>query len=104
MSAQLKFGVLGLGRMGQLYARFLATQVAGVSLSAVADVDESLRTATAEAFNLVHVFAEPEALLALPELDAVVIATPTNTHTPLVIASARAGKAIFCEKPLALTV
>jgi scyllo-inositol 2-dehydrogenase (NAD+) len=104
MSAQLKFGVLGLGRMGQLYARFLATQVAGVSLHAVADVDEHMRAATAEAFNLAHVFAEPEELLALPELDAVVIATPTSTHAPLVIAAASAGKAIFCEKPLALTV
>ena len=104
MSALLKFGVLGLGRMGQLYARFLATQVAGVALYGVADVDETLRAATAETFNLAHAFAEPEELLALTELDAVVIATPTSTHTPLVIAAARAGKAIFCEKPLALTV
>lgn len=104
MSAQLKFGVLGLGRMGHLYARFLATQISGVSLYAVADVDESMRVATAEAFNLAHVCAEPEELLALTALDAVVIATPTSTHTPLVTAAARAGKAIFCEKPLALTV
>lgn len=104
MSARLKFGVLGLGRMGQLYARFLATQISGVSLYAVADVDEHSRTATAEAFGVAHVFADPYDLLALPELDAVVIATPTSTHTPLVIAAARAGKAIFCEKPLALTV
>jgi predicted dehydrogenase len=42
--------------------------------------------------------------MALPELDAVVIATPTSTHYELVIAAASVGKAIFCEKPLALTL
>jgi scyllo-inositol 2-dehydrogenase (NAD+) len=104
MPARLKFGVIGLGRMGQLYARFLAAQIEGVSLYAVAEVDERARLATAEALGIPHVLAEPEELLALPELDAVVIATPTSTHTPLVIAAAHAGKAIFCEKPLALTV
>jgi scyllo-inositol 2-dehydrogenase (NAD+) len=104
MSARLRFGVLGLGRMGQLYARFLATQVSGVVLHAVAEVNERARLATAEAFSIPHVFANPDDLLALPELDAVVIATPTSTHAPLVMAAAQAGKAIFCEKPLALTV
>ncbi len=104
MPARLKFGVIGLGRMGQLYARFLAGQIEGVSLYAVAEVDERARLATAEALGTLHAFAEPDDLLALPELDAVVIATPTSTHTPLVLAAARAGKAIFCEKPLALTV
>lgn len=104
MPARLKFGVLGLGRMGQLYARFLATQIPGVSLHAVADVDEHSRTTMREAFSIAHDFADPYDLLALPELDAVVIATPTSTHTSLVIAAARAGKAVFCEKPLSLTV
>jgi predicted dehydrogenase len=49
-------------------------------------------------------FADARELLALPELDAVVITTPTSTHHGLVIAAAGAGKAIFCEKPLALTL
>ena len=44
-----------------------------------------------------------EALLADPEVDAVVLATPHSLHTPQVVAAARAGKHVFCEKPFALT-
>jgi len=104
VSAVLKIGVIGLGRMGQVYARTLAARIAGVQLYAIADSDERLRVTTTEAFNVAHVFADAYDLIALPELDAVVIATPTSTHPALVIAAAHAGKAIFCEKPLALTL
>ncbi len=104
MPAQLKVGVIGLGRMGQLYARTLATQVTGVQLYAVAEFADQLRATTANEFAVPHVYADVQDLLALPELDAVVIATPTSIHPELVIAAARAGKAIFCEKPLALTL
>lgn len=104
MFAPLKIGVIGLGRMGQLYAHTLMTQVAGVQLYAVAETAEQLRTSTAREFNVPHATASAHELLSLPELQAVVIATPTQTHTELVIAAAKAGKAIFCEKPLALTL
>jgi scyllo-inositol 2-dehydrogenase (NAD+) len=104
MSASVKVGIIGLGRMGQLYARLLATQIAGVDLYAVAEVDTSARLQIADEFDIAHVYAEPEQLLELPELDAVIITTPTSTHGALVKAAARAGKAIFCEKPLALTI
>jgi scyllo-inositol 2-dehydrogenase (NAD+) len=104
ISAVLKLGVIGLGRMGQLYARILARQVAGVSLVAVAEAKEQVRTQLSAELSIPHAFADTEALLALPELDAVIIATPTSTHSELVSAAAGAGKAIFCEKPLALTL
>ena len=104
MSFPLKIGVIGLGRMGQLYTRMLATQVAGVHLYAVTDVSEQARTRVASEFNIAHVCADADELIALPDLDAVVISTPTSTHCDLVIAAAAAGKAIFCEKPLALTL
>jgi len=104
MSAPLKIGVIGLGRMGQLYARTLATQVSGVRLYAVADVGEQARKQVTESFGVSHAFSNANDLMALPELDAVVIATPTSSHYDMVIAAASAGKAIFCEKPLALTL
>ncbi len=103
MSASLKMGVIGLGRMGQLYARILATQISGVQLYAVAEANEQTQIRLAEELNVSHVFADAFELIALAELNAVVIATPTKTHPELVIAAAGAGKAIFCEKPLALT-
>src|SRR6266704_2968710 len=104
MSTPLKIGVIGLGRMGQLYARTLATRVSGVQLYAVADVSEQARTRVADEFSVFHAFAHAHELIALPDLDAVVIATPTSTHQDLAIAAAEASKAIFCEKPLALTL
>lgn len=103
MADQIKLGVIGLGRMGRVYARAIASQVAGAGLYAVAEPDPLARAAAAE-LGLSQVFGAAEDLLALPEIDAVVIATPSSTHSDLVIAAARAGKAIFCEKPLALTI
>ena len=104
MSTPLRIGVIGLGRMGQLYACTLATLVSGAHLYAVADIGEQARTRVADEFSVFHVFANAHELIALPDIDAVVIATPTSTHQDLVIAAAEAGKAIFCEKPLALTI
>jgi scyllo-inositol 2-dehydrogenase (NAD+) len=104
MPSLVRIGVIGLGRMGRLYARMLATQVSGVHLSAVAEVGGQARSQVMGELGVAHAFADAYELLALPDLDAVVIATPTNTHHDLVIAAARAGKAIFCEKPLALTL
>src|SRR5438105_14207657 len=104
MSAPLNIGVIGLGRMGQLYARTLATQVSGVCLYAVADVGEQARKQVTESFGVSHAFSNANDLMALPELDAVVIATPTSPHYDMVIAAASAREAIFCKKPLALTL
>ncbi|HEX7737888.1 MAG TPA: inositol 2-dehydrogenase [Ktedonobacteraceae bacterium] len=104
MVAMLKVGVIGLGRMGRLYAEALATRISGAELYAVASLIEQERTQVADQFTIPHVCEEAGEVLALAGLDAVVIATPTSTHHELVIAAARAGKAIFCEKPLALTL
>ncbi len=104
MPARIKVGVIGLGRMGNVHARLLATQIAGASLYAVAESDEQARTRAAAEMSIERIFADPFDLLALPELEAVIVTTPTSTHAELVIAAAHAGKAIFCEKPLALTI
>ena len=104
MPTLVKIGVIGLGRMGRLYTHMLATQIKDVQLYAVADVNERARSEAAGELNVSHIFADPYELIALPELDAVVITTPTSTHHELVIAAAGAGKAIFCEKPLALSL
>ena len=104
MPTFVKIGVIGLGRMGRLYTRMLATQISGARLRAVADIHEQARTQVTDELSVPDAFADPYELLALPELDAVIITTPTSTHSDLVIAAASAGKAIFCEKPLALTL
>jgi scyllo-inositol 2-dehydrogenase (NAD+) len=104
MPAPIKIGVIGLGRMGRLYAQMLATQIADAQLSAIAEVDGAARAEVGSELNVPHVFADAYELIEHPDLQAVVIATPTSSHYDLVLAAAGAGKGVFCEKPLALTL
>ena len=104
MSAHIKIGVIGLGRMGQLYTTLLSSQIKGANLYAVAEVNEQVRSRVASELGISHVFADFHELLALPDLNAVIITTPTSMHHEIVVAAAGAGKAILCEKPLALTL
>jgi len=101
-----RIAVIGLGRMGRFYAQTLARLGPRVELYAVADPDPRARAAVQAELGLTRVFAEPEAVLALPAIDAVIVATPTGTHAEVLIAAARAGqlRAIFSEKPLALSL
>lgn len=100
----LNIAVFGLGRMGRIYAQTLAERVDGGRLLAVADPAVRADDETLAGLDVPHVLDDPAAALARPDLHAVVIATPTSTHRDLIVAAARAGKAIFCEKPLALTL
>ena len=104
MPDRCKLAVIGLGRMGSLYVQTVATRVPSAELYAVADPDPGLRARVGADLGVPHAVADADQVFALPELEAVVIATPTNTHGPLVMAAAAAGKAIFCEKPLALSL
>ena len=104
MPATLNFAVLGLGRMGRVHGQIIATQLPGARIVAAADPDPQARAAFEAEFAVPFVTASAEEALARPEVDAVAIVTPTLSHRDLVIAAAGAGKAIFCEKPLALTV
>jgi len=97
--AKIGIGVIGLGRMGRVYANFVAGQLEDAELVAVSDPQPSVlaqySVTTAEDYTV---------LLADPHVDAVIVTTPTHTHREIVIAAAQAGKAIFCEKPTALTL
>lgn len=103
MEATIKIAVIGFGRMGQVYAHTIR-QIPGTQLYAVADPSEKARSSAQETYAVQKVSAEPLEVIGLPEVDAVIITTPTSTHSRLVIAAAQAGKAIFCEKPLALSL
>jgi inositol 2-dehydrogenase len=100
---KLTVGLIGLGTMGQIHAQNLATLPA-VHLLAVASRREEAGQAIAESLGVPRVYTDYEALLADGDVEAVVIAAATSEHAELVIAAAQAGKAIFCEKPAALTL
>lgn len=104
-SPTLGLAVIGAGRIGALHARHLRGAVVGARLVMVVDADPEVaqRAASggAPAVGGPAIATELEAALASDEVDAVVIASPTDLHGAQLAAVATAGKAIFCEKPVA---
>lgn len=98
----IRFGLFGCGRIGRMHAANIARHP-DMALSQVFDVVEAAARETASSFGASAVSA-PDAILEGTEVDAVMIATSTDTHADLIEAAARAGKAIFCEKPIDLSI
>jgi inositol 2-dehydrogenase len=101
---RLAVGLIGVGRLGRVYARDLAGRIAETRLVAVADPVGSLAEEVAAEFDVPRHYADPLALIDDPAVDAVVIVSPTHTHRELVIAAAVRRKPTFCEKPPALSL
>jgi len=99
----VKVGVVGLGYWGPNLARNFAA-IDGCELAWLCDGSEQIRAKLADAFPGVRTSAEIDELLADPELDAIVLATPVPTHAQLAVQVLEAGKHCFVEKPLATTV
>ncbi len=103
MNNKIKVGLIGAGRMGMVYAEDLAYRVPQARLVAASDVDPAAE-AKVRALGVPKWYANYQDLVDDIEIDAVVIITPTSTHRDIVIAAAKAGKAIFCEKPLSISI
>ena len=100
----LPLGLIGCGTMGGSHARQMAA-VPDLRLAAACDVDEAKARATAEAAGGdVAVCTDVGQLLSRADIPAVLVATPNFTHHDLVLRALSAGKDVFCEKPMALTV
>ena len=94
------FAVIGAGRIGNLHARHIAGSIDGARLIAVVDADPG--AAQRAAFGGAYATQELERVLTDDAVDAVLIASPTSLHAVQLQAAVEAGKAIFCEKPVAL--
>jgi len=99
----LKVGLIGVGRLGRVYARDLANRIPETRLVHVADVNGEAAKAAANDFDVPRWSKEPQAVIDDKDVDAVVIVSPTDTHRPLVLAAMEKKKATFCEKPPALS-
>ena len=104
MSSKLNVGLIGLGRLGRVYARDLSSRIPCTRLTAVMDVSRQAVDAVAREFEVPAAYTDVNELIADPGVDAVVIVTPTATHAEVTKAAAAAGKPIFCEKPLSITL
>jgi scyllo-inositol 2-dehydrogenase (NAD+) len=103
MKAKVSVGIIGLGRMGQIYAEHLARH-GQVRIASVSDLIGERAAQLAEKFGVESWTADYREILQDRSIDAVFVTSSTSTHRQVVIAAAEAGKAIFCEKPIALTL
>jgi len=100
----LKVGVIGTGTIGQDHIERLHNRLAGASVVAVNDIDRSQAERVAERLTpAAKVYDGGQAVIADPDVDAVVVTSWGPTHEEFVLGSIAAGKPVFCEKPLATT-
>jgi myo-inositol 2-dehydrogenase/D-chiro-inositol 1-dehydrogenase len=97
----VRFGLLGAGRIGKVHAKAVMGD-ANAKLVAVTDAMPAAAQAIADQYGCD--VRSMEAILAAADIDAVIICTPTDTHADLIEAFVKAGKAVFCEKPIDLSL
>ena len=96
-------GLIGAGRIGSSHAEIIARRVPGASLVAVADPRPGVADALGSSLGARGVLS-PEDVFGADDIEAVVIAASSDAHCELVVAAAAAGKAVFCEKPMSMTL
>ncbi len=101
----LRIGLVGCGMIGQIHADGLRmmSEDGEVIAKGAADPSEESRAATARNCPFEYMTADSRRVIEDPDVDAVMITSPTSTHRDLVLATLASGKALFCEKPLAPT-
>ena len=97
----LKIGIIGAGRIGKVHTESIMRYVAGATVKSVADPYMTEETAAwAKSMGVEKVGKDYREILADPEIDAVLICSSTDTHSPISLEAIAAGKHIFCEKPV----
>ena len=99
-----KVGLIGVGRIGKLHLENISQRIPSAEVIAIADVFVEEAKKIGERFGVDAVSADYKDILSNPEVEAVVICSPTDMHAQHIIDSAKAGKHIFCEKPLDLSL
>jgi myo-inositol 2-dehydrogenase/D-chiro-inositol 1-dehydrogenase len=97
-------GLIGAGRIGQVHAANLARRVEGATLRGVADVRVDAAMTLASRYGVTLASDDYRDLLADPSVEAVIVASATDTHGEVVRAAAATGRHVFCEKPIDTTL
>ena len=97
----LNIGLIGAGRIGRLHAGHLTMRIPSAELAVVADALEEAARECAEQYDIPSAIQDYRAVLDRPDIQAVVICSPPDTHARIIEEAAQAGKHIFCEKPIA---
>lgn len=96
-----RLAIFGAGRIAEVHAR--GALLAGAEVAGIFDIREEAAAMLAQRFST-KVIASAEAALQDPSIDIIAVATSTDTHADYIVSCAKAGKAIFCEKPIDLSV
>lgn len=100
MDKKMKIGIIGAGRIGKMHAENIRANFSDIEIKSVADLFADKIKDWANSIGIKNIYVDPEKILEDEEIDAILICSSTDTHSRLIIDSARAGKHIFCEKPI----
>lgn len=97
----IKVGIIGAGRIGKVHTTSISTRVKNAVIKTIADPFMNEETAAwAKSMGVENTTKDYKEILADPEIDAVLICSSTNTHSPISVEAIKAGKHVFCEKPI----
>jgi myo-inositol 2-dehydrogenase/D-chiro-inositol 1-dehydrogenase len=100
-NTRLGIGIIGAGRIGKVHAETLAFQVPEAEILAIADTNREAAARVAARCGIPCVTESSDPIFEDPRIQAILVCSPTDTHAGFVVRAARAGKHIFCEKPIA---
>lgn len=99
----IELGIIGAGTVAEYGHLPALANIPGVKVRAIADQNLERARKLAQDYHIEHVLQSYEELLAIPSLDVVIVATPVETHYPIVMTASSAQKHVLCEKPIAQT-
>ncbi len=100
----LNIGIIGAGRIGKVHAQSITYHIPQAKVVHISDVHIESAKEVAELYNIETYSSSFEEVIHNPKVDAILICSPTNTHADIAILAAKAGKHVFCEKPVDMTV
>ena len=98
--SELKIGLVGTGAIGRTHIERINNKLSGAKVTACADVNIDFCKSVADKYGL-NAYETGEEMIASPDIDAVIVTTLDPFHEEYVMAAIKAGKYVFCEKPLA---
>lgn len=104
MVSKINIGLIGAGRMGKIHARNIRAFMPEVIIKTIADLEVDRLRSWAADLGVCNITKDYRDIVADPELDAVLICSSADSHAAIIIDAARAGKHIFCEKPVDLSI
>ncbi|TCO70037.1 inositol 2-dehydrogenase [Marinisporobacter balticus] len=101
---KMKVGIIGAGRIGKVHSQSIMNHIPEVEIKTISDVYIDVAKEWAKKMDIKEATSDYKEILNDPEIDAVLICSSTDTHAQISVEAAQAGKHIFCEKPVDLSV